>query len=45
MDVEPQEIPQEAPRPAVNEVIHQENTKAADDLDVPTFLRRAAQKA
>ena len=45
MDVEPQEIPHEAPRPAVNEVIHQENTKAADDLDVPTFLRRAAQKA
>src|SRR3984957_19529591 len=43
--VEPQEIPEEAPRPAVNEVIHQENTKAADDLDVPTFLRRAAQKA
>jgi hypothetical protein len=43
--IEPQEIPQEAPRPAVNEVIHQENTKAADDLDVPTFLRRAAQKA
>jgi cell division protein FtsZ len=43
--VEPQEIPQEAPRPAVNEVIHQENTTAADDLDVPTFLRRAAQKA
>ena len=45
MVVEPQEIPQEAPRPAVNEVIHQENTTAADDLDVPTFLRRAAQKA
>ncbi len=45
MDVVPQEIPQEAPRPAVNEVIHQENTTAADDLDVPTFLRRAAQKA
>ena len=43
--VVPQEIPQEAPRPAVNEVIHQENTTAADDLDVPTFLRRAAQKA
>ncbi len=43
--VEPQEIPQEAPRPVVNEVIHQENTTAADDLDVPTFLRRAAQKA
>src|SRR5579863_9076718 len=42
---QPQEIPQEAPRPAVNEVIHQENTTAADDLDVPTFLRRAAQKA
>ena len=42
--VEPQEIPQEAPRPVVNEVIHQENTTAADDLDVPTFLRRAAQK-
>jgi cell division protein FtsZ len=45
MDVVPQEIPQEAPRPVVNEVIHQENTTAADDLDVPTFLRRAAQKA
>jgi cell division protein FtsZ len=41
----PQEIPQEAPRPVVNEVIHHENTQAADDLDVPTFLRRAAQKA
>ena len=45
MGVEPQEMPQDAPRPAANEVIHQENTKAADDLDVPTFLRRAAQKA
>jgi cell division protein FtsZ len=45
LDVVPQEIPQEAPRPVVNEVIHQENTTAADDLDVPTFLRRAAQKA
>jgi hypothetical protein len=43
--VAPQERPQEAPRPAVNEIIHQENTTAADDLDVPTFLRRAAQKA
>jgi cell division protein FtsZ len=44
--VEPQDlVVQEAPRPAVNEVIHQENTAAADDLDVPTFLRRAAQKA
>jgi cell division protein FtsZ len=43
--VEPQEIPQEAPRPVVNEVIHKENTVAAEDLDVPTFLRRAAQKA
>ncbi len=43
--VEPKEIPQEAPRPIVNEVIHQENTAVADDLDVPTFLRRAAQKA
>ncbi len=42
---EPQERPQEAPRPIVNEVIHQENTAVADDLDVPTFLRRAAQKA
>ena len=42
---EPQEIPQEAPRPTVNELIHQEDTAAADDLDVPTFLRRAAQKA
>ena len=44
--VEPQDAAQEAPqRPAVNEVIHQENTATADDLDVPTFLRRAAQKA
>jgi cell division protein FtsZ len=44
--VEPQDVVvQEAPRPAVNEVIHQENTADADDLDVPTFLRRAAQKA
>src|SRR6202050_3878938 len=43
--VVPQEIPQEAPRPVVNEVIHQENTASTDDLDVPTFLRRAAQKA
>src|ERR1700688_3899293 len=44
--VEPQDIVvQETPRPAVNEVIHKENTAAADDLDVPTFLRRAAQKA
>jgi len=42
---QPQEIPQEAPRPVVSETIHQENTTAADDLDVPTFLRRAAQKA
>ena len=45
VEAAPQEVPQEAPRPAVNEVIHQENTTAADDLDVPTFLRRAAQKA
>ena len=44
--VEPQDVVvQETPRPVVNEVIHQENTAAADDLDVPTFLRRAAQKA
>ena len=43
--VEPQQAPQEAPRPVGNEIIHQENTTAADDLDVPTFLRRAAQKA
>jgi len=43
--VAPKEIPQEAPRPVVNETIHQENTAGADDLDVPTFLRRAAQKA
>jgi hypothetical protein len=43
--VTPQDVPQEAPRPAANEIIHQENTAAADDLDVPTFLRRAAQKA
>jgi cell division protein FtsZ len=43
--VEPQEIPQEAPRPVINEVIHKENTSPAEDLDVPTFLRRAAQKA
>ena len=43
---EPQDAVQEAPqRTAVNEVIHQENTATADDLDVPTFLRRAAQKA
>src|ERR1700719_287690 len=43
---EPQDAVQEAPqRAAVNEVIHQENTATADDLDVPTFLRRAAQKA
>jgi hypothetical protein len=45
MAVEPREIPVEDERPAVKEVIHQENTAAADDLDVPTFLRRAAQKA
>jgi cell division protein FtsZ len=38
-------VVQEPPRPAVNEVIHQQDTVAADDLDVPTFLRRAAQKA
>jgi len=43
-----QEAP--APRPSVNGVIHQQDTAAAasssaDDLDVPTFLRRAAQKA
>jgi cell division protein FtsZ len=44
-EVVPQEAPQEAPRPVASEVIHQENTTAADDLDVPTFLRRAAQKA
>jgi cell division protein FtsZ len=43
--VAPQTVVQEAPRPAVNEVIHQQDTAAADDLDVPTFLRRAAQKA
>jgi hypothetical protein len=43
--VVPQEVPQEAQRPVVNETIHQENTSAGDDLDVPTFLRRAAQKA
>jgi len=44
--VEPHDAAQEAQqRPAVNEVIHQENTATADDLDVPTFLRRAAQKA
>jgi cell division protein FtsZ len=45
VEAEEIQIPQEAPRPAVNEIIHQENTTAADDLDVPTFLRRAAQKA
>ena len=45
VEAEEIQIPQEAPRPAVNEVIHQENTTAADDLDVPTFMRRAAQKA
>jgi cell division protein FtsZ len=38
-------VVQEPPRPVVNEVIHQQDTVAADDLDVPTFLRRAAQKA
>jgi cell division protein FtsZ len=44
--VEPQDVVvQEAPRPVVNEVVHQENTATVDDLDVPTFLRRAAQKA
>jgi cell division protein FtsZ len=43
--VEPQNVVQESPRPAVNEVVHQQDTAAADDLDVPTFLRRAAQKA
>src|SRR5258705_14014567 len=44
--VEPHDAAQEAQqRPAANEVIHQENTATADDLDVPTFLRRAAQKA
>ena len=44
--VEAQEVVvQEAPRPVVSEVIHQQDTAAADDLDVPTFLRRAAQKA
>ena len=44
--VEPQQdvVVQEAPRPAANEVIHQENTTAADDLDVPTFLRPATQR-
>jgi cell division protein FtsZ len=32
--------------PAISETIHRESTPAAsDDLDVPTFLRRAAQKA
>ena len=48
-EVHPQEItpevPQESPRPAVSQVIHQQDTGAADDLDVPTFLRRATQKA
>src|ERR1019366_569465 len=43
--VEVQEVVQEAPRPVVSEVIHQQDTAIADDLDVPTFLRRAAQKA
>jgi len=43
--VEAQEVVQETPRPVVSEVIHQQDTAAADDLDVPTFLRRAAQKA
>jgi cell division protein FtsZ len=43
--VEQQNVVQESPRPAVNEVVHQQDTAAADDLDVPTFLRRAAQKA
>jgi cell division protein FtsZ len=39
------QVIQEAPRPVVNEVIHQQDTTTGDDLDVPTFLRRAAQKA
>ena len=43
--VEAPEVVQEAARPVVSEVIHQQDTAAADDLDVPTFLRRAAQKA
>jgi cell division protein FtsZ len=44
--IEPQDVVvQETPRPTVPEVVHQENTTAGDDLDVPTFLRRAAQKA
>jgi cell division protein FtsZ len=43
--VEPRNVAQESPRPVVNEVIHHQDTAAADDLDVPTFLRRAAQKA
>jgi cell division protein FtsZ len=41
-----QEVLDQPPHPLINETIHQENTAArADDLDVPTFLRRAAQKA
>jgi len=40
-----QEIVPEPPRPVVNEVIHHQDTPPADDLDVPTFLRRATQKA
>lgn len=43
--VEVPEVVQEAPHPVVNEVIHQQDTAPSDDLDVPTFLRRAAQKA
>jgi len=41
-----QEIIDQPAHPLINETIHQENTAATgDDLDVPTFLRRAAQKA
>jgi hypothetical protein len=36
-----EEIPREVPR-IVNEVVQE---AAVDDLDVPTFLRRQAQKA
>jgi cell division protein FtsZ len=41
-----QEVMDQSAHALINETIHRENTAAtADDLDVPTFLRRAAQKA
>ncbi len=46
LEVQENIVPEPARQP-VHEVIHQQDTAAttADDLDVPTFLRRAAQKA